>query len=61
MLLEFPNHLYMVYFPLRDDKVIPELSKLLKISNLTKFLEKDAIKLKWKLLEVRLERKNLLS
>ena len=59
MLLEFPNHLYMVYFPLRDDKVIPQLSKLLKIPNLTKFLEKDAIELKWKLLEVGLERKNL--
>jgi len=59
MLLEFPNHLYMVYFPLRDDKVISQLSKLLKIPNLTKFLEKDAIELKWKLLEVGLERKNL--
>jgi len=59
MLLEFPNHLYMVYFPLRDDKLIPQLSKLLKIPNLTKFLEKDAIELKWKLLEVGLERKNL--
>jgi len=59
MLLEFPNHIYMVYFPVRDDKVIPDLSKLLKIPNLTKFLEKDAIELKWKLLEVGLERKNL--
>ena len=57
MLMEFHNHLYRVYFPLRDDKVIPGLSKLLKIHNLTKFLEKNASELKWKLLEIELERK----
>jgi hypothetical protein len=57
MLKEFPNHLYRVYFLLRDDKVIPKLPKPLKIPNLTKVLEKNAIVLKWKLLEIKLERK----
>jgi hypothetical protein len=56
MLMEFPNHMYRVYFPLRGDNVIPELSKLLKISNLIKFLEKNASVLKWKILEAELER-----
>jgi hypothetical protein len=42
MLIEFHDHLYRVYFPLKDDKVIIELSKLLKVPNLTKFLEKNA-------------------
>ena len=37
-----PDHLYRVYFPSKDDKVIIKLSKLLKIPNLTKFLEKNA-------------------
>jgi hypothetical protein len=36
MLTEFPNNLYRIYFPLRSDKIIPELSKLLRISNLEK-------------------------
>ena len=49
--------MYRVYFPLRDDKVISEMSKPLKIPNLTKFLEKNASVLKWKLLEVELKRK----
>ena len=31
MLTEFPNDLYRIYFPLRYDKIIPELSKLLRI------------------------------
>jgi hypothetical protein len=39
MLTEFPNNLYRIYFPLRSDKIIPELSKLLGIANLEKFLE----------------------
>ena len=42
MLIEFLDHLYKVSFPLKDDKVIIELSKLLKVPNLTKFLEKNA-------------------
>ena len=58
MLTEFPNHLYKVYFPLRSDKVIPELSKLLRIFNLDKSLEKNATGLKWKLLKVELEKKS---
>jgi hypothetical protein len=36
MLMDFSNHLYRIYFPLKDDKVIHDLSKLLKVSNLTK-------------------------
>jgi len=39
--------------------VIPELSKLLKIPHLGRFLEKNASGLKWKLLEAELERKKL--
>jgi len=31
----------MIYFPLRFDKITPELSKLLRIPNLEKFLEKE--------------------
>ena len=58
MLMEFPKHLHKVYFPLRSDKVIPELSKLLKIPYLSRFLEKNASGLKWKFLEVELEKKN---
>jgi len=46
MLTEFPNNLYRIYLPLRSDKIIPELSKLLRISNLEKFLEKNATGLK---------------
>jgi hypothetical protein len=46
MLTEFPNNLYQIYLPLRSDKIIPELSKLLRISNLEKFLEKNATGLK---------------
>jgi len=42
--------MYRVYFPLIDDKVVLELSKLLKIPNLNKFLTKNASGLKWKLL-----------
>jgi len=57
MLMEFPKHLHKVYFPLRNDKVIPELSKLLKIPHMGRFLEKNASGLKWKLLEAELERK----
>jgi len=57
MLTEFPKHLHRVYFPLRNDKVIPELSKLLKIPHLSRFLEKNGSGLKWKFLEVELERK----
>ena len=57
MLMELPKHLHKVYFPLRNDKVIPELSKLLKIPYLSRFLEKNAIGLKLKFLEVKLERK----
>jgi hypothetical protein len=50
MLTEFSNPLYRIYFPLRSDKIIPELLKLLIISNLEKFLEKNATGLKWKML-----------
>jgi len=57
MLMEFPKHLHQVYFPLRNDKVIPELSKLLKIPHLSRFLEKNGSGLKWKFLEAELERK----
>ena len=46
LLIEFPNNLYQIYFPLRSDKIIPELSKLLRISNLEKFLEKNGTGLK---------------
>jgi len=57
MLTEFPKHLHRVYFPLRNDKVIPELSKLLKIPHLSRFLEKNGSGLRWKFLEVELEKK----
>jgi hypothetical protein len=57
MLTEFPKHLHRVYFPLRNDKVIPELSKLLRIPHLSRFLEKNGSGLKWKFLEVELEKK----
>jgi hypothetical protein len=57
MLMEFPKHLHKVYFPLRSDKVIPELSKLLKFPYLDRFLEKNVSCLKWKLLEAELEKK----
>jgi len=57
MLMEFPKHLHQVYFPLRNDKVIPELSKLLKIPHLSRFLEKNGSGLKWKFLEAELEKK----
>ena len=57
MLMEFPKHLHRVYFPLRNDKVIPELSKILKIPHLSRFLEKNGSGLKWKFLEVELEKK----
>jgi len=58
MLTEFPNPLYRIYFPMRSGKIIPKLLKLLKISNLEKFLEKNAIGLKWKMLEIELEKKS---
>ena len=58
MLIEFPNNLYRIYLPLRSDKIIPELSKLLRISNLEKFLEKNATGLKWRMLEIELEKKS---
>jgi len=53
MLMDFSNHLYRIYFPLKDDKVIHELSKLLKVHN----LNKNVSGLKWKLLKAKLERK----
>ena len=52
LLTEFPNDLYQIYSPLRSDKIIPELSKLLRISNLEKFMEKNGVGLKWKMLEL---------
>jgi len=58
MLTEFPNNLYRIYLPLRSDKIIPELSKLLRISNLEKFLEKNATGLKWRIIEIELEKKS---
>jgi hypothetical protein len=58
MLIEFPNNLYRIYLPLRSDKIILELSKLLRISNLEKFLEKNATGLKWRMLEIELEKKS---
>jgi hypothetical protein len=58
MLTEFPNNLYRIYFPLRSDKIIPELSKLLIIVNLEKFLEKNATGLKWWMLEIELEKRS---
>jgi len=58
MLTEFPNNLYRIYLLLRSDKIIPELSKLLGISNLEKFLEKNATGLKWRMLEIELEKKS---
>jgi hypothetical protein len=58
MLTEFPNNLYKIYFSLRSDKIIPELSKLLRISNLEKFLEKNATGLKWRMLEIELEKRS---
>jgi len=58
MLIEFPNNLYRIYFPLRFDKIIPELSKLLRISNLEKVLGKNDTSLKWRMLEIELEKKS---
>ena len=58
MLTEFPNDLYKIYFPLRSNKIILELSKLLKISNLERFLKKNVAGLKWKMLEFELENKS---
>ena len=58
MLSEFPNNLYWIYLPLRSNKIIPELSKLLRISNLKKFLEKNATSLKWRIIEIELEKKS---
>jgi hypothetical protein len=58
ILTDFPNNLYKIYFPLRFNKIIPELSKLLRISNLEKFLVKNAIDLKWTMLEIELEKKS---
>ena len=58
MLIEFPNNLYRIYFPLRSDKIIPELSKLLRIANLEKFLEKNATSLKWRMIEIELEKRS---
>ena len=55
MLTEFPNDLYIIYFPFRYDKIIPELSKLLRIPNLERFLVKKVAGLKWKTLEFELE------
>ena len=46
MLREFPNDLYKIYFPFRSNKIIPELSKLLRIPNLERFLKKNAANLK---------------
>jgi len=58
MLTEFPNNLYWIYLPLRSDKIILELSKLLRISNLEIFLEKNATGLKWRMLEIEPEKKS---
>jgi hypothetical protein len=58
MLIEFANNLYKIYFPLRFDKIIPELSKLLRISNLEKVLGKNDTDLKWRMLEIELEKKS---
>ena len=58
MLTEFPNDLYRIYFPLRYDKIIPELSKLLRIPNMERFLEKKVAGLRWKTLELELEQKS---
>jgi hypothetical protein len=43
---------------MRSEKIIPELLKLLRTSNLEFFLEKIAIGLKWKILEIELEKKS---
>ena len=61
LLIEFPNNLYQIYLPLKSDKIIPELSKLLRISNLDKFLEKNGTGLKWRMLEFELEKKSELE
>jgi len=58
MLTEFPNNLYRIYFPLRFNKIIPELSKLLRIANLENFLENKTTCLKWRMLEIELEKKS---
>jgi len=58
MLTEFLKTLYRIYLPLRYDKIIPELSKLLRISNLEKLLEKNATGLKLRMLEIKLEKKS---
>ena len=57
VLTEFPRELYIYYFPLRSDKIIPELSKLVRVSDLERFFEKNAAGLKWKMLEFELENK----
>jgi hypothetical protein len=46
MLMEFPNNLHKVYFPLKSDKVIPKLAKLLRVLYLGRYLEKNASGLK---------------
>jgi len=59
LLTEFHRNLYKVYFHQRHDKVLTELLKLIKVSNLHKILEKSATSLKWKLIdEVFEKRKN---
>jgi len=58
MLIEFLNNLYRIYFPLRSNKIIPELSKLLRISNLENVLGKNDTSLKWRILEIELEKKS---
>ena len=55
MLTEFPNNLYRIYFPLKYDRIIPELSKLLRIPNMERFLENKATGLRWKTLELEQE------
>lgn len=58
MLMEFLNDLYRINFPLRSNKIIPGLPKLLRIPNLEMFLEKNVVGLKWKTLEFELERRS---
>jgi hypothetical protein len=41
MLTKFPNNLYRIYLPLRSDKIIPELSKLLRNLQLGKVFGKE--------------------
>ena len=61
MLMEFPNDLYEICFPLRSNKIILELSKLLRIANLERFLETNVAGLKWKMLEFEQEKKSELE